>query len=124
LIIGSMSAVSRRPFGADQVRVEMPPSPAAAPISKLTTWALTSQSSSSPWGTRSCRPIWLAMEPVGVKTAASLPKSAAASASRALTDGSSPYTSSPTSALVMAASMAGVGLVTVSERRSTIMGRP
>ncbi len=90
LIIGSTSETSRRPFGTCQVRVEMPPSAAAAPISKLTTWALASHSSSWPGGTSSCRAIWLAMEPVGVKTAASCPSSAAASASRAFTAGSSP----------------------------------
>ena len=39
-------------------------------------------------------------------------------ASSALTVGSSPATSSPTSAAAIAARMAGVGLVTVSLRRS------
>ena len=40
-----------------------------------------------------------------------------------LTVGSSPYTSSPTSASAIARRISGVGVVTVSERRSTIRGR-
>src|ERR1700678_1768152 len=39
-------------------------------------------------------------------------------ASSMLMEGSSPKTSSPTLAVIMASSMAGVGFVTVSERRS------
>ena len=54
---------------------------------------------------------------------ASLPSSSAARSSSALTVGSSPKTSSPTSASAMARRISGVGRVTVSERRSiTSMG--
>ena len=49
---------------------------------------------------------------------ASLPSSSAARSSRALTVGSSPNTSSPTSAAAIARRIASVGVVTVSERRS------
>src|SRR5580692_8219700 len=63
--------------------------------------------------------IRLPMHPVGTNRAASLPNICAARASRRLTVGSSPYTSSPTSASAMARRIAGVGRVTVSLRRST-----
>jgi hypothetical protein len=43
-------------------------------------------------------------------------------ASNMLIEGSSPKTSSPTWAVIMASNMAGVGFVTVSERRSMGIG--
>ena len=49
---------------------------------------------------------------------ASLPSSAATRACSSLVSGSSPYWSSPTGAAAIAARIAGVGRVTVSERRS------
>src|SRR3989440_11739505 len=60
------------------------------------------------------------MVPEATKTAASLPSRAAAIASRRWTVGSSPQTSSPTSARAMASRISGVGSVSVSERRSTM----
>ena len=63
------------------------------------------------------------MVPEATKRPASLPSSSAARSSRALTVGSSPKTSSPSSAAAMARRIAGVGWVTVSERRS-ILGMP
>jgi len=57
---------------------------------------------------------------VGMYSAASLPRSAAARSCSALIVGSSPSTSSPTAASCIARRMAGVGLVAVSERRSTM----
>src|ERR1700754_4304507 len=63
--------------------------------------------------------IWLAIDPDGANRAASWPKSEATDASRALIVGSSPYTSSPTTADAIAARMPDVGRVTVSERKST-----
>jgi hypothetical protein len=63
--------------------------------------------------------IWLAIVPDGVNSAASCPNSAAVSASSRMTVGSSPNTSSPTSAAAIAARISGVGRVTVSDRRST-----
>src|SRR4029453_19084416 len=50
--------------------------------------------------------------------AASLPVTSAHRSWSRLTVGSSPYQSSPTSASAMAVRMAGVGRVTVSDRRS------
>src|SRR5436189_903179 len=61
----------------------------------------------------------LAMTPEGIHSAASNPSVAATCRSRRRTVGSSPHWSSPTSASAMARRMAGVGRVTVSERRST-----
>ena len=58
------------------------------------------------------------MVPDATKRPASFPSRAAARSSSALTVGSSPKTSSPTSASAIARRIAGVGLVTVSERRS------
>jgi hypothetical protein len=58
------------------------------------------------------------MVPEGTKSDRSLPVIAATSSSSARTVGSSPKTSSPTSASTIAWRIAGVGLVTVSLRRS------
>ena len=65
------------------------------------------------------RASWLPIVPLGTKSAASLPASAAQRRSSSITVGSSPNTSSPTTASAMARRMAGVGRVTVSLRRST-----
>src|SRR5919205_221779 len=62
--------------------------------------------------------IWFPIEPVGTKSAASFSKSSAARSCRRLTVGSSPYTSSPTSASAIARRIEGVGLVTVSLLKS------
>src|SRR5213595_344074 len=59
------------------------------------------------------------MQPVGTNNAASFPKISAARFSSRFTVGSSPYASSPTSASAIARRISGVGVVTVSERRST-----
>jgi hypothetical protein len=64
------------------------------------------------------------MVPEVVNSAASLPNNRAVTDSSSLTVGSSPRTSSPTSARAMASRIASVGLVTVSLRRSTIRGVP
>ena len=56
--------------------------------------------------------------PLATNRPASLPRSSAARSSRAITVGSSPKTSSPTSASAMARRIAAVGRVTVSLRRS------
>src|SRR5947199_4085306 len=117
--IAATVSTSRSAATAGQVRVEIPPIAAAAPISYVTTCASASHSSSSPGGTSSCTAIWLAIEPVGVNSAASCPNIAATRASSALTVGSSAYTSSPTSAAAIAARIPAVGFVTVSDRRST-----
>ncbi len=62
--------------------------------------------------------IWLPWQPLGTKSDASLPRRRAASASSVRTVGSSPNTSSPTTASAIALLMAGVGRVTVSLRKS------
>src|SRR5262245_16954183 len=62
----------------------------------------------------------LPMVPDVTKSPAAFPIRSAASASSRLTVGSSSHTSSPTSARAMASRMAGVGSVSVSERRSTM----
>ena len=63
-------------------------------------------------------PIWLPIVPLVANIAASLPSIWAARASSSFMVGSSPYTSSPTSAAAIAARMARVGWVTVSLLRS------
>ena len=60
----------------------------------------------------------LPIVPEATNRPASLPSSSAARSSRAMTVGSSPKTSSPTSASAIARRMAGDGFVTVSLRRS------
>src|SRR3990167_4984714 len=59
--------------------------------------------------------------PVGMNSAASKPSNAANFSCSAFTVGSSPNTSSPRGAAIMAARMAAVGCVTVSLRKSTIL---
>src|SRR5213594_2123508 len=81
-------------------------------------WQVVSQSNSSPGCVCARTQIWFDMVPDGTNRAASLPSSAATRSCRRMTVGSSPKTSSPTSAAAMAARMPGVGLVTVSLRRS------
>src|SRR5580704_4705784 len=60
------------------------------------------------------------MHPVGTNKAASFSKISAARFSNRFTVGSSPYTSSPTSASAIARRISPVGRVTVSLRKSTI----
>src|SRR5689334_21224257 len=73
------------------------------------------------------RPQWVITQtrlpwvPDATNSASSKPSIAATSSCRALTDGSSPKTSSPTSASAIAARMARVGLVMVSLRKSVAM---
>src|SRR5262249_24934437 len=97
---------------------------------------LPSPASPAPWFLKICEspsstPSWPAgawlmteirfpMVPELTKSPAALPSRSAASASSRLTVGSSSHTSSPTSARAMASRMAGVGSVSVSERRSTM----
>src|SRR6267378_5183874 len=59
------------------------------------------------------------MHPVGTNSAASFPKISAARVSSRFTVGSSPYTSSPTSAAAIAARISAEGRVNVSLRNST-----
>src|SRR2546427_1235971 len=82
-------------------------------------WLRSSRITSWPGRVQTLTAIWLPIVPVGTNKAASFPVSAAAVSSRRRTVGSSRNTSSPTSASAMARRMAAVGLVTVSDRRST-----
>src|SRR5215831_16332108 len=61
------------------------------------------------------------MTPLGKKSAASFPRSAATRSSRRCIVGSPSRSSSPTSAAAIAARMPGVGLVTVSLLRSIVV---
>src|SRR5262249_10613096 len=61
------------------------------------------------------------MVPEGTYSAASFPSNRAVTSWRRLTQGSSPKTSSPTSASAMARRMPGDGFVTVSLRRSIML---
>src|SRR5579872_5902515 len=61
------------------------------------------------------------MVPVATKSPASLPMISAARCSSRFIVGSSPYTSSPTSASAIARRIAAVGRVTVSLRRSIVL---
>ena len=81
-------------------------------------WQLASHRNSSPAWQWTRTPSWLPIVPEGTKSAASLPSMPAMRSSSWRTVGSSPKTSSPTSAAAMAARIAGVGRVTVSLRRS------
>src|SRR5262245_37037449 len=83
-------------------------------------WQVASQISSSPGCVCPLTQIWFDIVPEGTNSAASLPSVAATRSSSRLTVGSSLKTSSPTSAAFIAARMPGVGLVTVSLRRSII----
>src|SRR5258706_11362795 len=81
-----------------------------------------SRSSTTSWPAWVCATTEtrLPMVPEVTNRPASLPSRAAAVASRRWTVGSSPHTSSPTSARAMASRISGVGSVSVSERRSTM----
>src|SRR6185295_4970232 len=84
-------------------------------------WAVASQITSRPGRVWRWSAIWLPIVPEGTKSAASRSRVAAASASRRATVGSSPQTSSPTSASAIARRIAASGRVTVSERRSIVV---
>src|SRR3954464_6514744 len=86
-------------------------------------WALASQSTSCPGATRERTASTLAIEPVGMNSAASCPNRPATRSSSRATVGSSPYTSSPTSARAIACRIASVGRVRVSLRRSITCSR-
>ena len=63
-------------------------------------------------------PIRLPIVPLGTKVAASLPIRAAATSIRRFVVGSSPNTSSPRGAVTIACRISGLGMATVSERKS------
>src|SRR4051794_3514435 len=96
-----------------------PESAETPPCSWTTTWLIRWTRISSPRRVWARTAAWFPIVPDGTYTAASLPRTRAVSASSAITVGSSPQTSSPTSASAIARRISGVGRVTVSERRST-----
>ena len=77
---------------------------------------------SSPGRVRVRSATWFAIVPLGRNSDASMPNRLATSSWSRLTDGSSPYWSSPTSASAIARRMPSTGRVTVSERRSIRSG--
>ena len=99
----------------------MLPSTAAPPPSYRKVCADWPTMYSSPRWQCAIRPHKLLCVPVGINRAASNPSMSAMRSCKALTDGSSPNTSSPKGAANMAARMAAVGWVTVSLRRSTTL---
>src|ERR1035437_6018603 len=91
----------------------------APPASFMTTWDRLSTITSSPGRVWAASEARLPMVPLGTNTAASLPRRAAISSSSRRTVGSSPHTSSPTSASAMTRRISASGVVKVSLRRST-----
>ena len=119
---GSMCFQVRMPRSAATARTKHPEKTAVVAISQSRMCARDSAITS--WPGCVCRrmAIWLPMVPEGTNKAASRPNFSAARCSSKLTVGSSPYTSSPTSAAAIAARIWAVGRVTVSERRSIMDG--
>jgi hypothetical protein len=113
--------------------VKIPPSPsigctitpacaAGPPDSAMIGCEKRSTIISSPGRVCSRIAIWLHIVPVGRKSAASCPSSSATRSWSALTVGSRPSCSSPTSADAIARRMPSLGRVWVSEMRLTVTG--
>ena len=118
------TSASTSPLTEGTVRMVRPWTAACAPISARAMCAPTSQTTSWPGSTSSRTPSRFASEPVEQNNPASCPRSSAVRRSSAITVGSSPYTSSPTGAASIASRIAGVGTVTVSDRRSITTAAP
>ena len=119
----SSSTVNRPVVAAGPISVSWTPLvAAAAPVSCQRTWASRGTRTSSPGRVNVRIATWLAIVPVGNHSAASWPSIAATRSWSRLIEGSSPNWSSPTSARAIASRIAGVGRVTVSERRSMRSG--
>ena len=114
--MASGSIVPSGPAGIG--RVVAPTTTAWPPASSKTVCDSASAMISPPRGTWAIRLTRLPIVPLATKRPASLPVSSAARSSRAMTVGSSPKTSSPSSASAIARRISGEGCVTVSERRS------
>src|SRR5579859_2856614 len=97
-----------------------PATAAAPPTSYCTMCDSESRITSSPGRVCAATDVRLPIVPLGTYTAAALPTSAATRSSRSVTVGSSPHTSSPTSAAAIAARIPASGTVSVSLRRSTV----
>ena len=79
--------------------------------------------SSSPRCALTAMPIRLPIVPLGTKVAASLPMRSAATSMSRLVVGSSPNTSSPRAEVTIAWRISGLGIATVSDRKSMIATR-
>ena len=88
--IARIASRSTCPRGLLQVRLVRPVSAPWAPSSARRMWARDSQSTSWPWPVRAASASTLAIDPVGVKRAASKPSSPATRSSSRATVGSSP----------------------------------
>ena len=116
----SISTRGNRPSASlVMVRIIRPPKAAAPPTSFKKMCASLPRIISLPCRVCVSTATRLLIVPLTVNKAASLPIFCAAIVSRRLTVGSSPKTSSPTSASYIASRMASVGWVTVSLRKST-----
>ena len=115
---GSMSFQVSVPRSVGTARIRQPENTAVVAISQSRMCERDSQITSCPGFVSSRMAIWFPIVPVGTNSPASRPKISAARFSSRLTVGSSPYTSSPTSAAAIAARISGVGRVTVSDRKS------
>ena len=115
----TISAGSSVPSGhSRRARIDVPTITAWPAASSMIMWLSDAAIVSWPrarWPSWATRLPWV---PDETNKPASLPSRSAARSSRAITVGSSPKTSSPTSALAIARRIASVGRVTVSERRS------
>ena len=119
-----MSARSIVPSSAHGIsRMEAPAITAWPAPSLLNVWMAAGPMISPPRGTWAMSPTRLPIVPLATSSPASAPSSSADRSSSALTVGSSPKTSSPTSASAIARRMAGEGSVTVSDRRSIMPSR-
>ncbi len=118
LIAASKSSTVNRP-SVPTSTICTPALAAAPPASCQAAWHSRLATTSSPGRVSTRRATWLLIVPLGIHSAASLPSSAAQRSCSRLVVGSSPYWSSPTGAAAIAARIASVGRVTVSERRST-----
>ena len=120
----SIAARSIVPSGRSSSERMLVPTMTAWPAaSSMTRWCSRPAIVSSPRRRCASCETRLPIVPEATNRPASLPSSSAARSWRAMTVGSSPNTSSPTSASAIARRMAGDGFVTVSLRRSIrVMG--
>ncbi len=120
-IAAATCAAVKRPRSPATSRTLQPLLAMVPPPSYRYTCAPSSQITSSPGRVCTLIAIWLVMVPLGQNTAASCSNRRATRSSSMRTVGSSPNTSSPSSAWAMASRMAAVGRVTVSLRRSIML---
>jgi hypothetical protein len=118
--ISATASTGSRPFADSMPRSTTPEITPGAPCSNSTTWERDSTITSSPGLVSDLSAVSLPIVPLGTNRPASLPTSSAQCSWSEIAVGSSPQTSSPSSALAMALSISRVGRVNVSDRSSTI----